>query len=110
MARIERPQGVAGATSARTRPRRTRWASFIGDDAPRGRVVRGLHQEANPLHRVRVEYNAQTLLIHLSDEDGDGWTTIAVDRGTRQWAVAQGRRQTDTASEAYTSLYTTNDP
>jgi hypothetical protein len=45
------------------------------------------------------------LLIHLSDEDGDGWTTIAVDRATRTWAVAQGPRQTDTAREAYEALY-----
>jgi hypothetical protein len=45
------------------------------------------------------------LLIHLSDEDGDGWTTLAVDRATRRWAVAQGPRQADTASAAYTSLY-----
>jgi hypothetical protein len=62
------------------------------------------------VHRVRVEYDSQTLLIHLSDEDGDGWTTIAVDRATRQWTVAQGPRQIDTASGAYNSLYESNEP
>jgi hypothetical protein len=44
-------------------------------------------------------------LIHLSDEDGPGWTTLAVDRATRQWAVAQCRRQADAASQAYGTLY-----
>ncbi len=67
--------------------------------------MRGLHEEGNPSHRVRVEHDSRTLLIHLSDEDGSGWTTIAVDRTTRRWAVAQGRRQADTAQEAYERLY-----
>jgi hypothetical protein len=103
-------RGVAGARSARPRPRRGRWASFVGDEDPRGRVVRGLHEEGNPKHRVRVEYDARTVLIHLSDEDGEGWTTVAVDRGTRQWAVSQDRRQIDAASGAHSSLYAANDP
>ena len=72
---------------------------------PAGPVVRGLHEEANPEHRLRVEHDAHTLLIHLSDEHGDGWTTIAVDRETRRWAVARDRRQTDTARAAYERLY-----
>jgi hypothetical protein len=67
--------------------------------------VRALHEQTNPRHRLRVEHDAHTLLIHLSDEDGDGWTTIAVDRTTRQWAVAQNVRQTDTAHSAYDALY-----
>jgi hypothetical protein len=50
-----------------------------------------------------VEHDAHTLLIHLGDEDGKGWTTIAVDRGTRQWAVAQDRAQSGTAKDATTS-------
>ncbi len=82
-----------------------RWTSFVADDGPPGRAVRGLHELANPAHRLRVEHDDYTLLIHLSDEDGDGWTTIAVDRATRQWAVAQGRRQIDTAQAAYEKLY-----
>ncbi len=66
---------------------------------------RGLHEESNPSHRLRVEHDASTLLIHLSNEDGRGWTTVAVDRGTRQWAVAQCRSQTDAARQAYEDLY-----
>jgi hypothetical protein len=64
-----------------------------------------LHEQANPRHRLRVEHNDHTLLIHLSDEDGGGWTTIAVDRATRQWSVAQDARQSDTACGAYDALY-----
>jgi hypothetical protein len=67
--------------------------------------VRGLHEETNPQHRLRVEHDASTLLIHLSDEDGRGWTTVAVDRATRQWAVGQADRQADTARGAYEALY-----
>jgi hypothetical protein len=84
---------------------RRRWSSFIADQAVGSRPVRGLHEGTNPTHRVRVEYDAHTLLIHLSDEDGAGWTTVAFDRPTRQWAVAQAARQTDTARSAYDSLY-----
>lgn len=88
-----------------TGSRRSRWTSFIADAAPSGKVVRGLHEQANPRHRLRVEHDASTLLIHLSDEDGDGWTTIAVDRETRRWAVAQAPRQSDTARDAHQQLY-----
>jgi hypothetical protein len=70
-----------------------------------GKRIRGLHEEQNPAHRLRVEHDAHTLLIHLSDEDGGGWTTFAVDRATRQWSVAQGPRQSDSASGAYDGLY-----
>lgn len=45
------------------------------------------------------------LLVHLSDEDGAGWTTIAVDRVRRRWAVVQDARQTDTARGAYDARY-----
>lgn len=86
--------------------RRRRWTSFIaGAPIDTAKPVRGLHEATNPQHRLRVEHDDATLLIHLSDEDGGGWTTIAIDRSTRQWAVAQGDRQSDTASMAYTSLY-----
>lgn len=64
-----------------------------------------LHEETNPSHRLRVEHDPYTLLIHLSDDDGSGRTTFAVDRATRQWAVAQGHRQTDTARDAFEQLY-----
>jgi hypothetical protein len=89
----------------RPRTGRGRWTSFVaGLDVPGG-PVRGLHEEANPGHRLRVEHDAHTLLIHLSDEDGPGWTTFAVDRATRRWSVAQSRRQTDAATDAYQGLY-----
>jgi hypothetical protein len=75
-----------------------RWTSFVA-------AGRGLHEQGNPKHRLRVEHDQHTLLIHLSDEGGDGWTTIAVDRDTRAWSVVQALRQGDAAREAYESLY-----
>ncbi len=87
------------------RPPRTRWTSFVADPGHTAGRVRGLHEESNPSHRLRVEHDADTLLIHLSDEDGLGWTTVAVDRSTRRWAVGQERRQADAASRAYQALY-----
>jgi hypothetical protein len=89
----------------RPRAGRGRWTSFVADGAPDAPVVRGLHEQTNPDHRLRVEHDAHTLLVHLSDEDGRAWTTIAVDRSTRRWAVAQGRRQADSARQAYDGLY-----
>ncbi|MGB9112150.1 MAG: hypothetical protein WCF24_05420 [Acidimicrobiales bacterium] len=77
----------------------------MAEAEPSARRVRALHEEANPAHRLRVEHNRDTLLIHLSDEGGPGWTTIAVDRSTRMWAVAQGAIQAATAREAYEALY-----
>lgn len=91
----------------RPRTGRGRWTSFVADEAAGVSMVRALHEETNPDHRLRVEHDAHTLLLHLSDEHGGGWTTIAVDRTTRRWAVAQGRRQADTAQEAYDGLYET---
>ena len=76
-----------------------RWTSFVAEPP------RGLHEDGNPAHRLRVEHNDTTLLIHLSDEDGPGWTCIAVDRPTRRYAVAQAARQKDAAEEAYDRLY-----
>ena len=67
--------------------------------------VRTLHEESNPSHRLRVEHDPRTLLIELSDEDGRGWTVVAVDRATRRWAVAQDRRQRDATMAAYRQLY-----
>jgi hypothetical protein len=69
------------------------------------RPPRVLHEDGNPAHRVRVEHNRDTILIHLSHEDGPGWTVFAVDRGTRQWAVGEARRQRDAAREAFEGLY-----
>jgi hypothetical protein len=88
---------------------RRRWTSFVTNDTTPGRTARGLHEEANPRHRLRVEHDDHTLLIHLRDEDAGGWTTIAVDRATRRWAAAQGSRQTDTARDA-APAWTSDDP
>jgi hypothetical protein len=76
--------------------RRGRWTSFVADpDSPRG-----LHEEGNPAHRLRVEHDPDTLLVHLSGEDGDGWTTLAVDRSTRRFTVAQAPTQLAAATRA----------
>jgi hypothetical protein len=64
-----------------------------------------LYEEGNPRHRVRVEHNRDTLLIHLSGEDGRGWTVMAVDRATRRSAVGEGPRQLDAARAAFDALY-----
>ncbi len=85
------------------RPSRSRWTSFLAD--PREAKPRVLSEHGNPAHRLRVEHNRDTLLVHLSDEDGEGWTVVAVDRATRRWAVAQADRQRDAAEEAYERLY-----
>jgi catechol 2,3-dioxygenase-like lactoylglutathione lyase family enzyme len=91
---------VYGATA---RPPRSRWTSFTADPADdRPRV---LSEDGNPDHRLRVEHDRATLLVHLSDEDGRGWTVMAVDRATRRWAVAQAGRQIDAAQAAVTELY-----
>jgi hypothetical protein len=80
-----------------------RWTSFVAD--PDAAPPRILHEDGNPDHRLRVEHDGATLLVHLSGEEGDGWTVLAVDRATRRYAVAQGRRQIDAATEAYERLY-----
>ena len=89
-------------------PRRSgrspRWTSFVGG-LLEGRRVRALQDERNPRHRLRVEHNRDTLLIHLSNEDGQGWTCIAIDRPTREWSIAQRRAQTEAAKAAYNNLY-----
>lgn len=82
------------------------WTSFVADE-PGGRTV---HEEGNPAHRLRVEHDRSTLLVHLSDEDGRGWTVLAVDRESREWAVAQGRTQKGTAEQAYNQLRTARSP
>jgi hypothetical protein len=86
-----------------SRSRRSRWDSFVAAEG--AAPVRGLHEIDHPAHRLRVEHDARTLLVHLSDEDGKGWTVLAVDRATRRWAVAQARTQLDAAKAAMTQLY-----
>jgi hypothetical protein len=85
-------------------PRRSRWTSFQAD--PREERPRVLHEDGNAQHRLRVEHDRDTLLVHLSDEDGQGWTVLAVERATRRYVVAQARRQGDAARDAYERLYT----
>jgi len=82
--------------------RRSRWTSFVAD--PHADPARVLHEQGNPAHRCRVEHDGATLLVHLSDEDGDGWTVLAVDRATRRCVVAQARLQIDAARDAYEQL------
>ena len=82
-----------------------RCTSFVAPHEPAGKAVRHLHGEGKPAHGVRVGHDADTLLMHLSGEDGEGWTTIAIDRVTRALTVAQGVQQTDTAREAREGLY-----
>jgi hypothetical protein len=52
-----------------------------------------------------VEHNKHTILVHLSGEDGIGWTVLAVDRATRRCAVGQALRQLDAAEDAFGRLY-----
>jgi catechol 2,3-dioxygenase-like lactoylglutathione lyase family enzyme len=85
------------------RPPRSRWTSFTAD--PTDDRPRVLSEEGNPDHRLRVEHDRATILVHLSDEDGAGWTVMAVDRATRRWAVAQAGRQIDAAQAAIIELY-----
>ena len=95
-------EGVSTAPMPR-QPPRSRWTSFVANaDEERPRV---LHEQGNPTHRLRVEHNRETLLVHLSDEDGRGWTVLAVDRPTRRLAVSQGLRQLDAAEDAHARLY-----
>jgi hypothetical protein len=91
---------VDGPSSPLRRPPPSRWTSFVAE-GPGGT----LHEEGNPAHRLRVEHNRDTILVHLSDEDEGGWTVLAVDRATRRWAVGEGRRQLDAATEAFERLY-----
>ncbi len=92
-----------GAERRLTRPARSRWTSFAADPAePRPRT---LHEDGNAAHRVRVEHNRDTILVHLSGEDGHGWTVLAVDRATRRWAVGEARRQREAAGTAFERLY-----
>lgn len=89
-----------------TRPsgQRGRWTSFEAA-APRGSTPRALEEAGNPDHRVRVEHDQHTLLVHISGEDGSGWTTLALDRATREWSIAQRKTQLEAATAAYERMY-----
>lgn len=107
MAAVRRSKGEAGPgrEAPEGRRRRSRWTSFVAEVAEDDGAVRSLHEEGNPKHPLRVEHDRATLLIHLSGEDGEGWTTIAVDRATRRTVVAHGARQADAARAAYDELH-----
>ena len=77
-----------------------RWGSFVADAG--GDHV--LHEVGNPAHRCRVEHDDRVLLVHLSGEEGAGWTALAVDRDTRRWAVGQARTQLEAATRAVDEL------
>jgi hypothetical protein len=89
-------------------PPRSRWTSFVAD--PGEARPRILHEQGNPDHRLRVEHDDHTLLVHLSNEDGQGWTVFAVERATRRSVVAQARRQLDGAEDAFSRLYADGPP
>jgi hypothetical protein len=78
----------------------SRWGSFVAY----AEAAHVLHEVGNPAHRCRIEHDAHTLLVHLSGEDGDGWTALAVDRATRRWAVGQARTQLAAATRAVDGL------
>ena len=67
-----------------------------------------LHEDGNEAHRVRVEHDRSRLYVELSGEDGAGrWTVLAVDRASRQYAVAQAGTKTaatEAAARALTAL------
>lgn len=91
-------------------PTRGRWTSFVAD-APHGdRPVRTLREDGAPAHRARVEHDGSTVLVHLADPDGGGWTCLAVDRASRAWSVAQRDVQLDAAASACRLLYEGSDP
>jgi hypothetical protein len=63
-------------------------------------VVRGLHEQANPRHRLWVEHDAETLLIHLSDEVDGGWTTFSADRAATPAGARAARPQASSDSQS----------
>jgi len=74
------------------------WRGFVAE----GR--KALAEPDNPKHRVRVEYDKDRVFVHLSGEDGPGWTTMAVHRATRNASIGQGRTQTEAAEAASRGL------
>ncbi len=96
-----------GCSGRAQRPEKSRgrWTSFLAAPPGRGGRSRTLCERENPSHRVRVEYDNHTLLVHISDEDGGGWTTVAIDRASRAWSVAQRDTQLGAAKSASEALY-----
>ncbi len=44
-------------------------------------------------------------MVHISTEDGDGWTILALDRATREWTITQRNRQMESAQIAIELMY-----
>jgi hypothetical protein len=84
---------------------RGRWTSFVAAVALTGHKSRLLCEEGNHAHRVRAEHDNHTLLVHVSDEHGGGWTTLALDRATGEWSIAQRDTQLGAATAAHSALY-----
>jgi hypothetical protein len=82
----------------------SRWTSFVAEPDRR----RILHEDGNEAHRLRAEHDRSRLYIELSGEDGASpWTVLAVDRASRQYAVAQAVTKvsaTGAAARALTEL------
>ena len=95
--------GRSGSVPRPTRKSK-RWTSFVAVPG-RGRAIRTLQEEKNAAHRARVVHSQDTLLVQISNEGGQGWTVVAIDRRTREWSVAQRERQNDAAAAAYELLY-----
>jgi hypothetical protein len=100
--------GLSGPVP-RPQTNRGRWSSFVAATAGTGRRSRTLFDESNPRHRVRVEHDNHTLLVHISDEHGGGWTTLALDRATGEWSIAQRDNQLSAATAAHSALYDIRD-
>ena len=84
--------------------RSVRWTSFVGS-IPVVASCEVWKKRGIPCTAFAWSTTSDTLLIHISGEDGQGWTTLAIDRPTREWSIAQRRRQSDAAKAAYGNLY-----
>jgi hypothetical protein len=89
--------------SRRAGPPCSRPTSFLAD--AEGERPRVLSEQGTPAHRLRVEHNRQTLLVHLSDEVGEGWVVPAVDGPTPAPGWTQSGRRLDAAEDAYARLH-----
>ena len=54
---------------------------------PQDEKPRVLYEQGNAAHRLRVEHDHETLLVHLSDEDGgDGRCSRSIARRGAGWS------------------------
>jgi hypothetical protein len=59
--------------------------------------------ESGPVQRPTTNRGRWTSFV--AAEDGRGWTTLALDRATRAWSLAQRDSQLDAATSASGSRY-----